>query len=77
MNKSKRLKGVANPGQRPVDLPLEFEGKRAFAVWDRVRVGEMDVKARIEVDPKRLRKAGPGQDYLYEGLLILPRPQDN
>jgi hypothetical protein len=61
-----------------IDLDLEFEGKRAFVVWDSIAVGAYQLKARVEIDPKLLR-AEPGRqcDFFYNGELILPRPENN
>jgi hypothetical protein len=61
-----------------LDLNLEFEGRRAFVVWDQVRMGDFELKARLEIDPKLLQKGDTDNcDFLYRGHLILPRPQDN
>jgi hypothetical protein len=61
-----------------VDLDLEFEGKRAFVVWDSITLGRFQLKARLEIDPELLQTdPGRGCDYLYHGQLILPRPQNN
>ncbi len=64
-----------------INLPLEFEGKRAFAVWDTVKVRGYRFKMRIEVNPKLLRKKQGTQDpayqYQYCGKLPLPRPELN
>lgn len=61
-----------------VDLPLEFEGKRAFAIWDSITFGNLKFKARVELDPDLLQKAAYRDfDYFYRGQLILPRPENN
>jgi len=61
-----------------VDVNLEFEGKRAFVLWDSILLGEYKLKARVEIDPELLQKAvGRGCDYYYRGQLILPRPENN
>ena len=61
-----------------IDLPLEFEGKRAFAVWDSITLGNFKFKARVEIDPSMLQKIGYRDcDYYYRGQLVLPRPQNN
>ncbi len=61
-----------------VDLPLEFEGKRAFIIWDSVTVGDYQFLARIEINPRYLKKIrGRTSDYAYTRELSLPRPQDN
>jgi len=61
-----------------IDLDLEFEGQRAFVVWDCISVGAFKLKARVEIDPKLLR-AEPGRqcDFVYNGELVLPRPENN
>ncbi len=69
---------VDNGKNSLADLRLEFDGKRAFVIWDSVRVGDYQLRARVEIDPKRLKKAqNRACDYLYRGQLVLPRPQDN
>ena len=61
-----------------IDLNLEFEGKRAFAIWDSINVGNLRLTARVELDPKRLEKiANHHCDFLYRGQLDLPVPQNN
>src|SRR5213076_3239563 len=40
-----------------IDLNLEFEGKRAFAIWESINVGNLRLTARVEIDPKRLEKS--------------------
>jgi hypothetical protein len=61
-----------------INLPLEFEGKRAFVVWDSIQVRGFELKARIELNPRLLKKvACRAWDYLYDGMLPLPRPQNN
>jgi hypothetical protein len=61
-----------------VELDVEFEGKRAFAIWDSVSIGNYFFKARLELNPRLLKKIkGKRCDYLYRGRLVLPRPQDN
>ncbi len=61
-----------------IDLNLEFEGRRAFVVWDQVRMGDFELKARLEIDPKLLQKGDEQScDFLYCGKLVLPQPQDN
>jgi hypothetical protein len=69
---------VKNGKKTFVDLDLEFEGSRAFVIWDSITCGKFMVKARVEIDPGLLQ-TDPGQafDYLYHGELILPRPQNN
>jgi hypothetical protein len=62
----------------PVQLPLEFEGARAYVIWDSLVVGNYELKARVEINPKLLRKdLSGGCDYVYRGRLILPQPEHN
>ncbi len=61
-----------------IDLDMEFEGDRAFVVWDSLSVGDFLLKARVEIDPALLQtNNGLGWDYFYRGQLILPRPEYN
>ena len=61
-----------------IDLDLEFDGKRAFVVWESVNVRGFLLKARLEIDPKLLRAdSGCGCDYVYRGELVLPNPELN
>ena len=61
-----------------IDLSLEFDGTRAFAIWDSISVGKYELRARLELNPKLLLESGdPGYDFFYQGKLVLPRPQDN
>jgi hypothetical protein len=61
-----------------IELDLEFEGNRAFVIWDSIPVGTFLLKARVEIDPTLLQTSGGrGCDYLYCGELVLPRPQNN
>ena len=76
----KRLRHLAreNGRRKLVELPLEFEGNRAFVIWDWARLGQQNFTARIEINPKLLQRiSGTGCDYSYSGPLVLPRPQDN
>jgi len=76
----KRLRHLARENGRGklVELPLEFEGERAFVIWDWAVLGRRRFKARIDLDPTLLRKiGGSAGDYAYRGRLVLPRPQDN
>lgn len=60
------------------DLDLEFEGDRAFIIWDSIPLGSCNLKARVEIDPHRLEKSpAKACDYLYRGELVLPCPQEN
>ncbi len=57
---------------------LEFEGKRAYVVWDSIIFGDYLVKARVEIDPALLQEdAEPDCDFVYRGHLVLPRPENN
>ncbi|HLH55299.1 MAG TPA: hypothetical protein VKY92_16985 [Verrucomicrobiae bacterium] len=61
-----------------IDLDLEFDGKRAFVIWDSISLGGYLLKARVEIDPQLLHAhCGRGLDYVYRGELILPRPENN
>jgi hypothetical protein len=61
-----------------IELNLEFEGQRAFVVWDSIAVGTFLLKARVEIDPTLLQTShGRGCDYFYCGELVLPRPANN
>jgi hypothetical protein len=70
---------AAGTGQASsIDLPLEFEGTRAFAIWDSIKFGNLQFKARVEIDPTLLQKSEKlGCDYYYNGQLVLPRPENN
>jgi hypothetical protein len=61
-----------------IDLDLEFEGQRAFVIWDSISLGQYQLKARVEIDPKLLRTE-PGRqcDFVYDGELVLPKPEHN
>jgi hypothetical protein len=73
-----RGRAVAKGKTEFIDLDLEFDGKRAFVVWESVNVGGYLLKARLEIDPKLLRAdSGRGCDYIYRGELVLPNPQHN
>ncbi len=61
-----------------VDMDLEFEGERAFVIWDSITVRGFMLKARVEIDPLLLQKeAGCGPDFYYRGELVLPKPENN
>lgn len=61
-----------------VDLALEFQGKRAFVIWDSVSLGDYELKARLEINPKFLQRVDRRCcDYIYSGRLVLPRPEHN
>lgn len=73
-----RGQAVAKGKREFIDLDLEFEGKRAFVVWDSISLGGYQLKARVEIDPKLLRaEPGPQCDFVYNGELVLPRPENN
>ncbi len=77
--KTYKMRGLAqNQGKNKyIELHLEFEGKRAFVVWDSIPVGEYEFKTRLEIDPKLLQKSESNCDFLYRGELVLPRPENN
>ncbi len=61
-----------------IDLELEFEGERAFVIWDSITLGTFLLKARVEIDPELLQaEVARGCDYYYCGKLVLPRPEYN
>ncbi len=75
-----RMRSVTVAHGKPsfIDLDLEFEGRRAFVVWDSIPLGAFLVKARLEIDPDLLQEnSGRGYDYYYSGELVLPRPENN
>jgi len=78
--KSYKMRSLSLKHGKPsfVDLDLEFEGKRAFVIWDSVTLGDYLLKARLEIDPKLLQQSGNRDcDYVYRGELVLPRPENN
>jgi hypothetical protein len=73
-----RGRAVAKGKTEFIDLDLEFDGERAFVVWECVQVRGFLLKARLEIDPKLLRAdSGRGCDYVYRGELVLPNPELN
>jgi len=75
-----KMRGLAvkNGKTSFVNMDLEFEGQRAYVIWDSVTLGSYLLKARVEIDPKLLLKdTGREWDYLYRGTLVLPRPENN
>lgn len=75
-----RVRGQAvGKGKREfIDLDLEFEGKRAYVIWDSISLGNYQLKARVEIDPRLLRAdSGRQCDFVYSGELVLPRPESN
>jgi hypothetical protein len=61
-----------------IHLDLEFDGQRAFVVWDSISFGNYLFKARMEIDPKLLSAdSGRQCDFVYKGELVLPEPQNN
>jgi len=78
--KSYKMRGLTlrNGKQATIELDLEFEGNRAFAIWDSVSLGAYELKARLELNPRLLKKdTSPGCDFVYRGKLVLPRPENN
>lgn len=73
-----RSRAVAKGKTEFIDLDLEFDGKRAFVIWDSVSLGNYLLKARMEIDPQLLHAdSGRGCDYIYRGELVLPNPEHN
>ncbi len=75
-----KLRGQTMAQGKPavVNLDFEFDGNRAFVIWDSLSLGSFRLKARIEIDPELLQKdAGREWDFLYRGELVLPRPELN
>jgi len=73
-----RSVAVQNGKNTLVDLHLEFDGKRAFAIWDSIALGNYELKVRLELDPKQLHRVGEMDcDFFYRGQLVLPRPENN
>ncbi len=75
-----KMRGLSHQaGQnRLIDLDLEFDGKRAFAILDSIRLGNYKLKARLEIDPRLLKKiTDECCDFFYRGKLVLPTPQNN
>ena len=69
---------VKNGKNTFVELDLEFEGHRAFVIWDSISFGNCRLKALLEIDPERLVKMGECHpEYEYRGEIELPRPEDN
>ncbi|MGH7972651.1 MAG: hypothetical protein ACREIC_28390 [Limisphaerales bacterium] len=63
-----------------MDLPLAFEGNRAFAIWDCASVGDFQLLTRIELNPrllKRVRSRTSRNLFRYVGKVVLPRPENN
>ena len=73
-----RSRAFKNGKYSLVNLRLQFDGRRAFAIWDSIPVGNLELQARLELNPKLLQKVASGKcDFFYRGDLVLPRPQDN
>lgn len=69
-----------NRSKKRVDLPLAFEGERVFAIWDTADLGDFQLLARIELNPrllKRLRGRMSKNIFRYIGKLDLPQPENN
>ena len=63
---------------KDIDLDVEFDGKRAFVIWDSITMGNYLLKARLEIDPQLLHAdASRSCDYVYRGELVLPNPENN
>jgi hypothetical protein len=73
-----RGRAVAKGKLESIDLDLEFDGKRAFVIWDSISLGDYLLKARVEIDPRLLHAdSGRGCDFVYRGELVLPNPENN
>ena len=73
-----RSRAIDNGKNSFIDLRLEFEGPRAFAIWDTIALGPYQLTARLEINPRLLQKSRHQEvDFYYQGELVLPRPQDN
>lgn len=60
------------------EFQLEFEGTRAYLVWDDYNIGRLLFKARVELNPRLLRKPDrQSSKYYYRGKITLPHPEDN
>jgi hypothetical protein len=60
------------------DYQLEFEGDRAFLVWEEFNVGNLFFKAVVELNPNLLRRIeGRSTNYYYRGKITLPHAEDN
>jgi hypothetical protein len=78
--KSYKMRGLTlkNGKRATIEMDLEFEGSRAFAIWDSVSLGAYELKARVELNPKFLKKdTSLSCDFVYRGKLVLPRPENN
>jgi hypothetical protein len=77
MYKLRKL-GSQSEETKTMDLKLEFEGTRAYVVWDTIPLGKFELKARVEIDPNLLQDAArPDCDFFYCGELVLPRAENN
>lgn len=74
-----RSQTISQGKSTSINLDLEFDGPRAFVIWDSMTLGNFLVKARVEIDPKLLQQDEPGResDFVYRGKLVLPRPENN
>ena len=73
-----RGQAIGNGKREFIDLDLEFDGKRAFVIWDSIPLGGYLLKARVEIDPQLLRAdSGRQCDFVYSGELVLPQPENN
>ena len=69
---------VKNGKNTLVELDLEFDGHRAFVIWDSIVCGKYRLKTLLEIDPERLIRMGDCErDYEYRGAIELPRPENN
>jgi hypothetical protein len=73
-----RGRAVAKGKLELIDLDVEFDGKRAYVIWESITLGNYLLKARVEIDPQLLlADQGRGCDYVYRGELVLPNPENN
>src|SRR5882724_7348293 len=78
--KSYKMRGLTLKAgeEATIEMEVEFEGKRAFAIWDSVLLGAYEFKSRVELNPKLLKKdTSLSCDFVYRGELVLPRPENN
>lgn len=72
-----RSRAVKDGQNSWIDLNVEFEGNRAFAIWETIQVGNYALKARLEIDPAKLRPSDNDYEFVYRGELVLPNPAHN
>jgi hypothetical protein len=74
-----RAMGCRRDGKKALkEFQLEFEGTRAYLVWDTFNIGRLLFRARVELNPRLLRKLDKqSSKYYYRGKITLPHPEDN